>query len=164
MLPPRLARNLAASTQICQVLFLQLDQLRLELLGLIVEIPERVTLRVTADSNGGVLGSLFCRLANLRVDVRGLSSAARELTKAAQTSGLATSGVSFTVPLGASAAAQEATCEILDLILGPLDLQLLGLRVQLGRVHLTITAERDGGVLGSLFCALAEADVPLPVP
>jgi len=49
-----------------------------------------------------------------------------------------------------------ATCEILDLSLGPLHLDLLGLVVDLNQVHLTITAESGpGNLLGNLLCAVA---------
>jgi hypothetical protein len=48
------------------------------------------------------------------------------------------------------------TCEILDLVLGPLHLDLLGLVVDLNQVHLTITAESGpGNLLGNLLCAIA---------
>jgi len=50
---------------------------------------------------------------------------------------------------------QQATCEILTLELGPLDLNLLGLRIQLDRVVLEITAQQGGGLLGDLLCAVA---------
>jgi hypothetical protein len=47
-------------------------------------------------------------------------------------------------------------CEILDLVLGPLDLNLLGLVVHLDRVHLNITAVPGAGeLLGNLLCAVA---------
>jgi hypothetical protein len=46
-------------------------------------------------------------------------------------------------------------CEILDLVLGPLDLDLLGLVVHLDRVHLNITAVPGAGnLLGNLLCAI----------
>ena len=48
------------------------------------------------------------------------------------------------------------TCEILDLVLGPLHLDLLGLVVDLNQVHLTITAESaPGNLLGNLLCSVA---------
>ena len=48
------------------------------------------------------------------------------------------------------------TCQILDLTLGPLDLDLLGLVVHLDRVHLNITAQSGpGNLLGNLLCAVA---------
>jgi hypothetical protein len=49
-----------------------------------------------------------------------------------------------------------AGCEVLDLVLGPLDLNLLGLVVHLDRVHLNITAVPGAGeLLGNLLCAVA---------
>ena len=58
---------------------------------------------------------------------------------------------SVTMPLQAT-----GTCDILTLTLGPLDLNLLGLRVQLNQVDLDITAEQGpGNLLGNLLCAVA---------
>jgi hypothetical protein len=48
------------------------------------------------------------------------------------------------------------SCQILDLVLGPLDLNLLGLLVHLDTVHLNITAQQGpGNLLGNLLCAVA---------
>jgi hypothetical protein len=48
-----------------------------------------------------------------------------------------------------------ATCDILHLVLGPLDLNLLGLVVHLDQVVLDITAETGAGnLLGNLLCAI----------
>ena len=52
--------------------------------------------------------------------------------------------------------ATTGTCEILDLVLGPLDLDLLGLQVHLDRIELNITAQSGpGNLLGNLLCAVA---------
>ena len=53
--------------------------------------------------------------------------------------------------------AQSAgSCQILDLVLGPLDLDLLGLQVHLDTVQLNITAQSGPGELvGNLLCAIA---------
>jgi len=60
------------------------------------------------------------------------------------TSGAAARGVS------------AASCDILNLVLGPLDLNLLGLEVHLDTVHLNITAQQGpGNLLGNLLCAVA---------
>jgi hypothetical protein len=57
--------------------------------------------------------------------------------------------------LGAAAAA-DPSCQILDLTLGPLHLDVLGLVVDLNQVHLTITAEQgSGNLLGNLLCQVA---------
>jgi len=50
----------------------------------------------------------------------------------------------------------NATCDILELTLGPLDLDLLGLQVHLDEVHLVIEAQPGpGNLLGNLLCAIA---------
>ncbi|HEX5995263.1 MAG TPA: hypothetical protein VFY84_09005 [Jiangellales bacterium] len=50
----------------------------------------------------------------------------------------------------------QGSCEVLDLVLGPLDLNLLGLEVHLDQVHLNITAQQGpGNLLGNLLCAVA---------
>jgi hypothetical protein len=49
----------------------------------------------------------------------------------------------------------RATCDILHLVLGPLDLDLLGLQVHLDRVVLDIVAATGAGnLLGNLLCAV----------
>ena len=51
---------------------------------------------------------------------------------------------------------QQAACNILHLVLGPLNLNLLGLHVHLNRVVLDITAHSgSGNLLGNLLCAVA---------
>jgi len=60
------------------------------------------------------------------------------------------------VPDAAPAAAAPLSCQILNLVLGPLDLDLLGLKVHLDTVHLNITAQGGpGNLLGNLLCAVA---------
>ncbi len=55
-----------------------------------------------------------------------------------------------------TAAAQAITCDILKLVLGPLDLDLLGLQVHLDKVVLNIIAAAGAGnLLGNLLCAVA---------
>lgn len=60
-----------------------------------------------------------------------------------------------TVPVTAAAG---DPCTILDLTLGPLHLNLLGLVVDLNQVHLTITGQTGpGNLLGNLLCGVANA-------
>jgi hypothetical protein len=57
---------------------------------------------------------------------------------------------------------QAASCDILNLDLGPLHLDLLGLVVDLNEVVLTITgATGAGNLLGSLLCAITGLLNPL---
>jgi hypothetical protein len=56
----------------------------------------------------------------------------------------------------ADATHQVLACQVLDLVLGPLNLNLLGLVVTLNQVHLNITAVPGAGnLLGNLLCAVA---------
>jgi len=160
-------RSMQSATRICDVLNLTLGPLHLALLGLIVDL-NRVVLTIRADSQGGLLGSLLCGLAGgAGATPTALTKTATQLTKAVKSSGLATTaGPALTFPLqtvsGAAAQQAAAVCTVLDLTLGPLDLNLLGLMVHLGGgatgtdpLHLTITADPTGGLLGSLLCSLA---------
>lgn len=50
----------------------------------------------------------------------------------------------------------QATCDILNLVLGPIDLNLLGLRLQVNQIQIDLTAIQGGGILGDLLCAIAD--------
>lgn len=105
-----------------------------------------------------MLGSLFCALAHTKLKLRSLASYARKLTAVTHRGGLSHSGKLLGVSAPFTSQQQTATgavCPILNLLLGPLHLDLLGLIVDLNQVHLTLTADPNGGVLGSLFCSLA---------
>jgi hypothetical protein len=54
-----------------------------------------------------------------------------------------------------AAQSSQLVCRVLTLTLGPLDLNLLGLRVQLNQVNLRVTAIPGGGLLGDLLCGLS---------
>jgi hypothetical protein len=154
----------------CHVLTLNLKDLQLSLLGLNVDLSE-VNLRIFAVRRGdgsGILGRLFCALSRSSVRLgRGASVAqARQAVRALNTRledhpmrAFRATAV-LTSDEGASAA-QAGSCQVLRLVLGPLDLNLLGLVVQLygagpnQPVTLTITATPGGGVLGDLFCSVS---------
>jgi len=153
-------RRFSSAQRICPVLELTLGPTHLNLLGLIVDLST-VHLVITADSQGGLLGQLLCALSGPG-GLRQQGAAAR-LTKAAHRSGLSTKGVRMGVPLyqtssgsisTMASASPQAICSILDLTLGPLDLNLLGLMVHLDQVHLVITADSEGGILGQLLCGI----------
>jgi hypothetical protein len=50
--------------------------------------------------------------------------------------------------------AQGVLCSVLDLALGPIDLDLLGLVVHVDPINITIDAQAGGGLLGNLLCGL----------
>jgi hypothetical protein len=139
----------------CRILTLTLDQLKLTLLGLNVDLS-KVELKVTGKPNGGVLGSLFCKLARAKVKASA-RAATRRLNAHLRRHPLRP--FAFSVPLTpgvTSAAVTTPTCPVLNLVLGPLNLDLLGLVVDLNQVNLVVTATPGGGTLGNLFCTLAK--------
>ena len=149
-------RHLSAAQRICPILDLTLAPLDLNLLGLMIHL-DQVHLTLTANSNGGVLGSLLCGLSNNR-----LTAQTVKLNWITQQSGLASTGTGFVVSVqpqtsGAPGSTPKVVrpltiCTVLNLTLGPLDLNLLGLMVHLDTVHLLITADSNGGLLGQLLC------------
>jgi hypothetical protein len=154
----------SSTARICDVLRLNLGPLHLELLGLIVDL-DRVVLTIKADSNGGLLGSLFCSLAGrpgaAAASPAKLRATAKRMTRAARANGLDDGVAGFQLQVAPGLAQAGQVCTILDLTLGPIDLNLLGLMIHLDRVHLRITAVRGGGILGDLLCGLAGGS---PVP
>ena len=48
----------------------------------------------------------------------------------------------------------QVVCEILNLVLGPIDLNILGLRLQVNTIRIRLSANSQGGLLGSLLCGL----------
>jgi hypothetical protein len=160
----------AAQAGRCQVLTLTLNDLQLSLLGLNVDLSE-VNLRIFAVRRGpdsGILGRLFCALSRSTVRLgRGASAAQAQKVVRALNSRLkdrpmrAFHASAVLRDSDASAAQAAPSCQVLRLVLGPLDLNLLGLIVQLygpnrnAPVTLTITSTPGGGVLGDLFCGLS---------
>lgn len=64
--------------------------------------------------------------------------------------------INGTVPGARPTLSGRASCPILHLVLGPLDLNLLGLQVHLDKVVLDITAQSgSGNLLGNLLCTVA---------
>jgi hypothetical protein len=68
-------------------------------------------------------------------------------------------GVARDITSAASSVVTNAStgggCQVLDLVLGPLHLDLLGLNVDLNQVHLNITAQPGpGNLLGNLLCSV----------
>jgi hypothetical protein len=160
----------------CHVLTLTLDDLQLDLLGLRVDLSE-VNLLIYAVPRGdgsGVLGRLFCALSRSTIRLgRGSSAAQAEKVVASLNTRLKHKpmrALRATAHLAASGDAQAAqaapSCRVLNLILGPLDLNLLGLVVELfgpnrnAPVTLTITSFPGQGVLGDLFCSLSGGPRP----
>jgi hypothetical protein len=137
----------------CNILALRLAPVHLALLGVRVD-TSHISLDVVARRRGGVLGRLFCALAG--AEVRFPRAAIARLNRQLDDAPIVSRA---SAPM--RVADHQGTCEILDLILGPLHLDLLGLVVDLyGRtkrdpVRVTITGEPGHGLLGDLLCSLA---------
>jgi hypothetical protein len=146
---------------LCPVLNLALGPIDLTLLGLNV-LTSPICLDITADPEGGLLGSLLCGIANLLSSNVPLADVLAGLTP--QQLNTLTGGLTQVLDevfelLTRSDALQAATCSVLSLAIGPLELNLLGLIVELddcsgGPVTLDITAIPGGGLLGDLLCNL----------
>jgi hypothetical protein len=160
----------------CRILTLTLDDLQLDLLGLSVDVST-VNLRLFGIQRGegsGVLGRLFCSLARSTIRLRGSIRAAKHARKVVRALNshmkgrpMRTVGVRAVLSQEAeSAQYQGPSCKVLRLVVGPLDLNLLGLVVLLygenrrAPVTLTITAFPGQGALGDLFCSLAGGPRP----
>ncbi len=137
-----------------------------------------MNLRIFAVRRGegsGILGRLFCALSRSTIRLRGASAASadRELAVAQKlVRSLNTrledhpmralrATAHLSADDGAQAAQTAPSCRVLNLILGPLDLNLLGLVVELygpnrrSPITLSITSFPGQGVLGDLFCGLS---------
>jgi hypothetical protein len=152
----------AATPGQCPILNLALGPINLNLLGLIVETSP-ICLDVTAIQGGGLLGDLLCGIANLLSSGTPIGTAIGGLNVQQQArvlNGLASVLDQTLDRVFSNAANITATCQILNLSLGPLDLNVLGLRVELdncanGPVTVEITAVQGGGLLGDLLCGLS---------
>jgi hypothetical protein len=96
------------------------------------------------------------------INVTGVQNVNGVLTAAAQLTGTVIDSAGNTVGTLSAAAITapitqlSASCTILNLVLGPLDLNLLGLMVHLNQVVLNIVAVPGAGnLLGNLLCAVA---------
>jgi hypothetical protein len=111
-----------------------------------------LTVPISFAQSGGLLNGVFT------ITSFAVNSAGQLVANGTFTGTAVVGGVAQTVtdtPASAPVAA-TGTCKILDLTLGPLHLDLLGLVVDLNQVHLTITAQQGpGNLLGNLLCAIA---------
>jgi hypothetical protein len=143
----------------CNVLSLSLAQLNLELLGVQVT-TSAINLNVTA-VKGEVLGNLFCALSRAKVTFPTAAGAARAMNAHMHGRSLGVFATTTSLPARTAQATTPQTCQVLNLVLGPLHLDLLGLVVDLygatttSPVTVTINAVPSQGLLGQLLCGVA---------
>jgi len=172
----------------CAILNLHLAPIHIELLGLHVDTSP-ICLDITAIPNGGLLGELLCDLSGLDLngilggllgdltDLGGdsalgtiltqvlgdaLDSAQRQAQAHGNGNGNGHGNGNGNGHNGGGGGGDICTgdCEILHLVLGPVDLTLLGLNVVLddcdnGPVEVCVSSTRSEGILGALLCSLA---------
>jgi hypothetical protein len=163
-----------APTKNCRILDLHLAKLYLNLLGLEVRTSE-INVEITGDSKRA-LGKLFCQLSE------GLKLNRDALAKHTVSSlngklaGRPLKLLQFSAPVrtqqqqaagGKRRAGSDVppvppgSCEVLNLLLGPLHLDLLGLVVDLygptteEAVQVLVTANPNGGAVGAALCQVA---------
>jgi hypothetical protein len=113
-----------------------------------------VTVDISPSQAGGLLDGVF-EITDIVVN-----DAGQLVAEGVFTGTVTIGGVTQTITSAASvvldAAQVTGACTILDLDLGPLHLDLLGLVIDLNDVHLDITAQPGSGkLLGNLLCAVA---------
>lgn len=164
-----LVPNAGTPAGTCAVLDLEIGAISLDLLGAFVNTSD-ICLNITAIEGGGLLGNLLCGLGDdllggLLGRVGGLDRVNDVLSQVL--SGVLNGSMAQAQPMDHSAAPMpgvedicEGECEILDLVVGPVDLTLLGLNVVLddctgGPVQVCVSASEGEGLLGDLLCGLA---------
>ena len=176
--PQQLRWSAVQQEPLCQILFLEIGEVDLTLAGLHViarafNPDEPIRLRLQARRSGGILGRLFCDLAEgggvasskrkARGSAQALTTRMRGSTimrmKAViyaprQTTSGAIGTMSSAAPNTPQAPTQVAECNVLHLILGPVHLDLLGLIADLNKIMVDIKAV-PGTLLGDIFCLLS---------
>jgi hypothetical protein len=162
------------------ILHLEIQEIHLNLLGLHVDTSD-ICLDVSADPDGGLLGSLLGGLAG-GLDLGGILGELDDITSNLNTfldqvgdllGDVLGQSMTVTEVLGTPATSMVTTqqddegfCDILNLSLGPINLDLLGLIVAVdncaepaGPVTIDVTADPEGGLLGGLLCGLADGNL-----
>jgi hypothetical protein len=104
---------------------------------------------------GGISAPIPCTIGGVASTCQ-LQVTSLQLVNDVLTAAGTVTGNRITVPFSGAAVDTGGTCQILDLTLGPLQLDLLGLVVDLNQVHLNITAQQgSGNLLGNLLCAVS---------
>jgi hypothetical protein len=108
---------------------------------------------VSPAQTGGVLDGVFT-ITDFAVNSAGQLVANGVFTGTATIGGI-TQDITTTASVILADVAPGGSCSILDLVLGPLHLDLLGLVVDLNQVVLNVTAETGSGkLLGNLLCTV----------
>jgi len=158
----------------CAILDLELAPIHLALLGLHVDTSQ-ICLSITA-FHGETLGDLLCSLAGLNLgdlldqllDGGGLAQVLEGVLNQILDDAVPNQGGgngNGNGNGGGNGNVCRGQCQVLDLVLGPITLDVLGLVVNLdncrgGPVEVCVSATRNEGLLGSLLCGLTGLQLP----
>jgi len=78
-----------------------------------------------------------------------------KVTKGDKSKRVSQDNVVVPVTISSSELHTRAICQVLNLVLGPIHLNLLGLHLDTNTIRINLTADSEGGLLGSILCALA---------
>ncbi|WP_222185108.1 hypothetical protein [Geminicoccus harenae] len=112
----------------------------------------------SASGSGNVVADVLIQSLKVDPQTRGLSVSG-VITLVSGVTGVAPQRFSAPATLtqgsAGDAVTAQAVCSILNLDIGPIHLDLLGLVIDLSPIELDITAVPGGGLLGDLLCGLA---------
>jgi len=151
----------------CSVLDLELAPIHISLLGLHVDTSS-ICLTITAQQGQGILGDLLCGLAGaggILDTITGILNSADFLNSLSTVLNQAL-GHAKTAHGQAAGMVCTGQCTVLDVVLGPLTLKLLGVTVKLndcsnGAVEVCVSATPAEGLLGELLCDLSGGGLSL---
>lgn len=160
--------NATPTSPQCSILSLELAPIDIDLLGLHVDTSP-ICLDVTG-VRGQLLGNLLCDLTGglntgllNGLNIGGLLDQLTGLLENLLNGAL---GEDEAAPAQGGGAEDicDGECEVLDLALGPVDLNLLGLRVflddcDMGPVQVCVSATAGQGLLGNLLCGLVNGNL-----
>jgi len=142
----------------CSVLDLELGPINISLLGLHVDTSP-ICLTITAQRGHGILGNLLCSLANVGGVIPAISGILNNPNVLSGLSTVLNQALSATPGQGGGSVC-SGVCTVLDVVLGPLDLSLLGVTVHLdncanGPIEVCVSATASEGLLGEILCGLS---------
>jgi hypothetical protein len=141
--------NYGGSNGACAVLNLEIAPISLNVLGGLHVDTTSICLVVTGLCDAGLLGDVLCAIAGGNLDLLPIvQSYLRDI--------LTTSLSQQVVSTTGNNSVRNGDCTILNLIIGPVNLTILGLNVQLnncnnGPVQVCLSATRGEGLLGELL-------------
>jgi hypothetical protein len=148
----------------CSVLDLTLGPINVSLLGLHVDTSP-ICLTITAQRGQGILGNLLCSLANVGGVVPAITHILNNPNLLSGLSNILNQLLNSPSTGNGSGTVCSGQCTVLDLVLGPLTLTLLGVTVHLDNcsdnaIEVCVSATQStaltgGGVLGDILCGLA---------